>query len=127
MRADDIVIVIFKRLFDRFADRFKSSKMDDRLAIELPQSNSHGNLVTNIALDAVDFLAGDGLDAFQRFPMAIGKVIENDHFLTVLEKFDAGMRADIAGPASHENHRHLPLKIKVAFYPFEVMDASQPR
>ena len=126
MRADDVFVVIFNRLFDGFADRLESCKMDDSLAIKLAQGGSHGGLVANIALNASNFLAGDGLDAFQRFRMAIGEVVENDHFLTGLEKFDAGMRADIAGPASHENHRCSPLKIKVEFYPFEFMGALHP-
>lgn len=91
MRADDVVVVVFERFFDGFADRFEPGKMDDRLAIKLAQGGSDGCLVADIALDAVNFFACDGLDALQRFPMTIGKIVEDDHFLTGLEKFDAGM------------------------------------
>ena len=108
MRTDDVVVVVLQRLFDRLANGLEASKVDDRRAIVLAKGSCNSGLITDIAFDQLDFTASNRLDPFQRFWMAIAEVVEDNHILTSAKKFDTGMRADIASPASYEDHRSSP-------------------
>jgi hypothetical protein len=60
-----------------------------------------------------DLLAGDPLDARDRFALAVHEIVDHDHVVIAVEQFHARMRADKARAARHQNcslrgHAGLP-------------------
>lgn len=49
--------------------------------------------------------------------MAIEEVVEHHDFVTCLQQFDAGVRADVAGTASDEDRTHQTIFRAAGFAP----------
>ena len=119
MRTDHIVVVIEKRLFNRFADCLQARKVDDGLALMLAQGSLNGRLVTNITSDQRQFSSSDLLNPLKCFWVAVAEVVENDHFVTSLKEFDAGVGTNVPGTARNEyahtgTPSHPPIVIATA-------------
>jgi hypothetical protein len=70
MGADYIVVVIEKRLFNRFADCLQASKVDDGPTLMLSQGSLDGRLVANITPNKGKSSSDDLLYPSKRFGMA---------------------------------------------------------
>ena len=108
MRTDHIVVVIEKRLFNRFADCLQARKVDDGLALMLAQGSLNGRLVTNITSDQRQFSSSDLLNPSKCFGMAVAEIVENNDFMAGLKEFNTGMRADISSATCYENAHASP-------------------
>src|SRR5699024_3451221 len=66
----------------------------------------HRRLVGHVGFHKAEVLAGDGLDAGQSLGAGVVVVVRHDDVVAGLQKFDAGMAADVSGAAADQNcHR----------------------
>src|ERR1700761_4967824 len=82
--------------------------MDDDRASEFGQDLLDRSLIADVAFDNGQRLLADLLDAFECCAAAVGKVVEYHDLVAGIEQFDAGVGADIAGAAGHQNHWESP-------------------
>ena len=104
--AHDVVVVVLERFGDRLADRLQAGEMDHRRCLAVGQHRAQRRRVTDVALYQRRLSAGDALHPAQRFRIAVAEIVEHRHVMAGVQQFNAGMRADIAGTAGHENHAH---------------------
>ena len=62
--------------------------------------------IANVTLTKSGRAAADLGNAFQYFGAAVGVIVEDQDILAGSQKLNHGMRTDIAGAASHENHEN---------------------
>ena len=107
-RAVDVVLVVLKGIFHRFAHSFQAGEMNDRFDSGL----SFEQLVEAVAVAHVDLVetgarTRDCLNAVERFELRIAQVVGDDNIVAVLDELDARMRADKARAACYQNRsRH---------------------
>jgi hypothetical protein len=103
MRTDDIVVIVSKRLFDRFTDCLESRKMYDCLALVTSKGSFYRDLIPNVAFNDCKPSPGDLLNPAQRLRMTVAEVVEHYHCVTSGKQFDACVRTDVTRTASDED------------------------
>ena len=98
----DIVVVIFQRLLDRFAHRFKSCKMDHCVDLVLFE-----NLFKVVVIEHITFIAGEGLPCDLLYgTQCVGRgvhiVIHHNNVKTIVEQLHTGVGTDKSGAAGHQ-------------------------
>ena len=98
-RGVQVVVVVFQRLRDGFADRLQPGEMDGAVDLVLGEDAFERGAVADIRLIENDFLPGDLLDAVQGFRVGVVEVVDDDHVHALVEEFDAGVASDVSGSA----------------------------
>ena len=60
-------------------------------------------LVPYVSLVEFDFPAGNGLHPLQALGVGVAQVVDDRHIVSAVEKFNAGMGADVSGAAGNQN------------------------
>jgi hypothetical protein len=123
--ARDVVVIIFDRHSDRFTDSLKTRKMDNGIDIVFVKY-----LLYALTVEKVDFVklgtdAGNCFDMVNYLCLRIGKVIENNDLLALLNKVNAGMRADIARTAGNKyaHLEYLYIKNIVCYFKYNILQS----
>ena len=102
-RAGKIVVVIFQRLFDGFANGLQAREVNHRVDRLSRESDVQRLRVAQIALNKRKILAGNLADAVQRLRFGVAEVIDDDNLMSFFQQFHAGMAANIARAARNKN------------------------
>ena len=112
-RAVEVIIVVFDGLGHALAHRLISGKLDDGGDVRaLGEDLLHVLVLGHVRIVEAEVLAGDLLHAVQHHGGSVIIVICHDHVIAGIQKFDAGVAADIAGTAGNQNcHSPVPLSL----------------
>ena len=114
----DIIVIIFDRLCHRFADSLKARKVNNGIYIVFIKNALYALSVEKVDIIKLGTDTGYLLDKADNLLLGVGKVIENDNFLSLFDKINAGMGADIARTAGYKYAHFLPLN-SVSFLYFQ--------
>ena len=106
-RACDIIVVIFPRLCDGFTDCLETCEMDNGVDFFVPENVLHSRSVANIGKIEFHVLACDLLYSFKGFFRRVREVIAHNDIITVFEKLNYRMGADIPCSACYKNFIHI--------------------
>ena len=113
-RAAHVVLIIFQRLAAAFAHGLEPGEMDDRVDFILGKNSVQPRAVADVTFAELEVAAGNFPDAIERFRLAVIEIIEYNDLITLLDEFDAGVRADVTGAARNKN-RHNSFLISSKF------------
>ena len=102
-RAADVVLVVLQRHLNRFTHRLEAGEMDHRIDFFLPEQTIHRVCVTQICQVKLNVHTGQRLHPAEGVGLGIAEVVHDYDFVAGLEKFQAGMGTDVAGPACYED------------------------
>ena len=105
--AVEVVVVVFDRLGDRLADGLERGEMNHPVDVVLGEDAVHQRLIADIALVALDGLAGDLLDAIERLGRRVAVVVHADNVVPLVQQLDIGVRTDVARAARYQNGSHV--------------------
>lgn len=95
-RSRNIVVVILKRLCDRFTYRLVACEMDDRINILILKNAVHTFPVKHIDLIEFHFFPCNLLYSLKRFFIGIVEIIHYYDFIAVVQQFHTCVASDIA-------------------------------
>ena len=72
--------------------------MNHPVDVVLGEDAVHQRLIADIALVALDGLAGDLLDAIERLGRRVAVVVHADNVVPLVQQLDIGVRTDVAAP-----------------------------
>ena len=112
-RAVEVIIVVFDGLGHALAHRLVSGKLDDGGDVRaLGEDLLHVLVLGHVRIVEAEVLAGDLLHAVQNHGGSVIEIVCHDHVIAGIQKFDAGVAADIAGTAGNQNcHSPVPLSL----------------
>ena len=112
-RAVEVIIVVFDGLGHALAHSLVGCKLDDRGDVRaLGEDLLHVLVLGHVRIVEAEVLAGDLLHAVQHHGGSVIIVICHDHVIAGIQKFDAGVAADITGTAGNQNcHSPVPLSL----------------
>ena len=93
-RAADIVIIIFKRLLHRLADRFQTGEMNDSVDLVFRKNLAQPRLVADVALIERKIASAQLLHTLQRDRAGVIIVIQHHDVIARRQHLNAGVRAD---------------------------------
>ena len=74
-RTRDVIVVVEKRFFDRFADGLEPRKVDHGVNLVIPERRNEFFLVANITFNEGRLRAGDCFNGVDHFGLAVGKIV----------------------------------------------------
>ena len=114
--ARDVVLVVLKRLLHAFAHGLEAGEVDDRVDGLLVEHGRERFSVKDVDLVERHVVSGarwrcacclgvahDGAHAVERLHARVGQVIHHDHAVARLQQLHAGVRANEAGAAGHQD------------------------
>ena len=112
-RTHEVVVVIFDGLCDALAHGLESCKVDDGVDGMFLKNAVECRTVADIRLVEGKRFARQLLRAGERLAAGIGKVIDDDGLMAMLQQLHQGMRADESGSARQKNvHISLPCRFR---------------
>ena len=81
--------------------------MNHPVDVVLGEDAVHQRLIADIALVALDGLAGDLLDAIERLGRRVAVVVHADNVVPLVQQLDIGVRTDVARAARYQNGSHV--------------------
>ena len=103
----DIVFVIFYGFRDRFAYRFITRKVDNRVNLVFGKYFAHRVFIADVVLIKFYFFADDLFNPLNRFEFAVVEIVYDHDVVTCVYKFDRRMAADVTGSARNQNSLHI--------------------
>ena len=101
--ARDIVVVVKKRLFNRFADSFEPCKVDHGVNLVILERRDEFFFVANITFNEGRSRACDCFNGVNHFGFAVGEVVVEDRCMAGFDQTHCRMRADEARAACQKN------------------------
>ena len=102
-RADDVVVVVAQRLFQRLAHHLERGKVHHGDCATVGQRVVERFGIADIAPVGAQALAGQRLNAAQHVGRAVAEVIKYRNGVTGLEQLHTGVATDVTGTAGHQN------------------------
>src|SRR5699024_3149819 len=103
-RAVAVVRVVFDRLGDALPHRFVGGELDDAVDVRVGGKDGFDRgRVGHIRLHEAEVPAGDLPHALEGFGAGVVEVVRHDNVVTGIEKFDAGVAADVTGAAADQD------------------------
>jgi hypothetical protein len=100
------VLVVAKWIADGLTHGFTASEMDHGVEALLAKYTPQQREIPDVALHDARRFACQLLQTRQYLSGTVAQVVENGDLITLLEQVQTGMRAEVAGTASHEDvHR----------------------
>ena len=109
---EKVVVIVFKRHRNRFADSLQPGKMNDAPDLIFFKDSVKRCPVTDIIFIENEILSRNLLDAFKRFFSGIDQIVNHDDSVTPVQKLDAGMAADKTGSSGDKNIHSFLLSVK---------------
>ena len=103
-RAAQVVLVVLDGLVHRLAHRLVGGEVDDAVdVVLLEDAVEQGGVADVPPIEGADLPARDALDAAQGLLAGVGEVVDHHDLVARLEQLDAGVAADEAGTAGHQD------------------------
>ena len=104
-RTGNVVPIVFERLLGRFAHRFKACEVDDRIDVVRSEY-----LVERFAIEDIHLierelfrLTRDLANATDSLFARVGKIVDHDHVIALLEQFNTGVTSDETRATGYED------------------------
>ena len=81
--AGHVVVVVFQRLGDGFADGFQAGEMDHRFNSVIVKDFRHQRFVTNVAFDKGGAFPAETFNDWQYAAFTVAEIVENNHFVSL--------------------------------------------
>ena len=102
-RGIEVIVVVTPRLGDGFSHGLQAREVDDGGNLIFRENFPQERLVPYVSLVEFDFPAGNGLHPLQALGVGVAQVVDDRHIVSAVEKFNAGMGADVSGAAGDQN------------------------
>ena len=103
-----VVVVVFERLLDRFADRLVSGEVDHRVDLVFGEDLFELFAVADVGDVEDRFAPGEAVDTADRFGAAVREVVDDDDAAALTQEGQGGVGADVSGAAGQkEGFGHL--------------------
>ena len=104
-RGVHIVLVVFKGLFDGFADGLETCKVDAGVKLVFVKDLVQCGFVTDVCVYERNGFANEFCHTTERFVARIHQIIDNNNGMTGFVKLNDGMASDVTC-ATHNSYFH---------------------
>ena len=98
-RTHQVVIVVFDGLCDTLAHGLEPREVDDGVDGMFPKDAVENRAVADVRLVEEDVLARDLFGALERDLARVGKIVDDDDVMTMVQQLYQSVRADEPGSA----------------------------
>ncbi len=106
--ADQVVFIILQRFLHRFGHRLEPGKMDHRINLVGGKNLLHPRFVPQVGAVKADGFPRDGFDGLHHLWLRVAEIVGDHYFISRVEQFHAGMRADVARASRYEYLHIMP-------------------